>query len=59
MVLLRQTAARLMLGGGADIGHIQAFLGYENLEGTQLYSRVSNAHLQQVHGQSHGCRVKA
>ena len=51
--LLRHTAATLMLEGGADIRYIQAFLGHENLESTQVYTRVSVAQLQAIHARTH------
>ncbi|MFP1133322.1 site-specific tyrosine recombinase XerC [Asticcacaulis sp. W401b] len=51
--LFRHTAATLMLEGGADIRYIQAFLGHENLESTQVYTRVSVAQLQAIHARTH------
>lgn len=51
--LFRHTMATLMLEGGADIRYIQAMLGHENLETTQVYTRVSIRKLQEVHAASH------
>jgi integrase/recombinase XerD len=51
--LFRHTAATLMLEGGADIRFIQAMLGHESLETTQIYTRVSVAKLSQVHAATH------
>lgn len=51
--LFRHTMATLMLEGGADIRHIQAILGHEKLETTQLYTRVSIQHLKAIHDASH------
>jgi integrase/recombinase XerD len=56
--LLRHTAATLMLEGGADIRFIQAMLGHESLETTQIYTRVSAAKLAEIHAATHpGARL--
>jgi integrase/recombinase XerD len=56
--LLRHTAATLMLEGGADIRFIQALLGHESLETTQIYTRVSIDKLQEIHAATHpGARL--
>jgi integrase/recombinase XerD len=51
--LLRHTAATLMLEGGADIRFIQALLGHESLETTQIYTRVSALKLAEIHAATH------
>ena len=56
--LLRHTAAPLMLEGGADIRFIQAMLGHESLETTQIYTRGSAAKLAEIHTATHpGARL--
>lgn len=56
--LLRHTAATLMLEGGADIRFIQAMLGHESLETTQIYTRVSALKLAEIHAATHpGARL--
>lgn len=56
--LLRHTAATLMLEGGADIRFIQALLGHESLETTQIYTRVSIDKLTEIHAATHpGARL--
>lgn len=57
--LFRHTAATLMLEGGADIRFIQALLGHESLETTQIYTHVAIGKLSQIHAATHpGARLK-
>ena len=45
--------ATLMLEGGADIRFIQAMLGHEKLESTQIYTHVAIRQLQEIHRATH------
>lgn len=51
--LFRHTAATLMLEGGADTRYIQALLGHESLDSTQLYTQVSLTKLAEIHEATH------
>ncbi|WP_324251570.1 site-specific tyrosine recombinase XerC [Photorhabdus thracensis] len=51
--LFRHSMATQMLENGADTRHIQAILGHEKLETTQIYTRVAIGHLKKVHEQTH------
>ncbi|MBD2816559.1 site-specific tyrosine recombinase XerC [Xenorhabdus sp. Flor] len=51
--LFRHSMATQMLENGADTRHIQAILGHEKLETTQIYTRVAIGHLKKVHQQTH------
>jgi len=48
--------ATLMLENGAGIRFIQAMLGHESLETTQIYTRVSIRKLKEVHTATHPAR---
>jgi integrase/recombinase XerD len=57
--LFRHTAATLMLENGADIRFIQALLGHESLETTQIYTHVAIGKLAEIHAATHpGARLK-
>jgi integrase/recombinase XerD len=51
--LFRHTMATLMHENGADIRHIQALLGHEDIKTTQIYTQVAIRTLQQVHAATH------
>ena len=49
----RRTCATLMLRNRADIRHIQAMLGHESLESTQIYTHVAVSDLRDVLAKYH------
>lgn len=51
--IFRHSMATQMLDNGADTRHIQAILGHEKLETTQIYTRVAIGRLQEVHALTH------
>jgi integrase/recombinase XerD len=51
--LLRHCMATHMHENGADIRHIQAILGHEDIKTTQIYTHVAIRALQQVHAATH------
>lgn len=51
--IFRHTMATMMLDNGADIRFIQAILGHERMETTQIYTRTSLRKLLEVHGATH------
>ncbi|MEQ1977371.1 site-specific tyrosine recombinase XerC [Xenorhabdus sp. SGI240] len=51
--LFRHSMATQMLDNGADIRHIQAILGHEKLNTTQIYTKVAIKQLKQVHSRTH------
>lgn len=57
--LFRHSMATQMLENGADTRHIQAMLGHEKLETTQVYMRVAIGHLKRVHERTHPAERKA
>jgi integrase/recombinase XerD len=51
--LFRHTMATLMLENGADIRFIQAMLGHEKLDTTQIYTHLAITQLMKVHATTH------
>lgn len=56
--IFRHTVATVMLENGADIRYIQAMLGHEKLETTQIYTHVAIAKLKQIHTVTHPARLQ-
>lgn len=56
--VFRHSMATQMLENGADTREIQAILGHEKLETTQVYTRVAIGHLQKVHAKTHPAEKK-
>ena len=54
--LFRHSTATMMLEAGADIRYIQALLGHESLQTTQVYAHVSIGKLCEVHARTHPAR---
>ena len=55
--IFRHTTATVMLDHGADIRHIQALLGHEDLSTTQIYTQVAITQLKAVHNQTHPAKL--
>lgn len=51
--LFRHSTATQMLENGANVRYIQALLGHKDLNTTEIYMRVANKKLKEVHAKTH------
>ena len=51
--MMRHSFATHLLRHGADIRHVQAFLGHESLDSTKIYTKVEISDLKRIHHKTH------
>lgn len=51
--MMRHSFATHLLRHGADIRHVQAMLGHENLDSTKIYTKLEITDLKKVHQKTH------